>query len=93
MSLSSTSDTSLDDYRFDDWPKGQDGSDWDGKNLFGLLHDGDNPFKKTFNVRSLLDEVEQRVQAQPVDIPCVHSGSNNYVRRSEWFDILPLCFG
>lgn len=57
-----------------------DATNWDGKNLLNLLRDGDSPFSRIWDVNLLLEEVEAHLHGQVVDIPCVHTGANNYVR-------------
>ncbi|KAG6004954.1 hypothetical protein E4U54_000445 [Claviceps lovelessii] len=55
-----------------------DGRDFDGYNLLNLLHGGHSPFHDTWDVKLLIQEIEDKLSAQVVDIPHVSSGSNNY---------------
>lgn len=78
--VEAVSDKGSDDgYVGDEWPETSDGSPWDGKNLLQLLHDGNSPFRKIWDVKLLLREVETITESQVVDIPEVFTGSNNYV--------------
>ncbi|KAG6017606.1 hypothetical protein E4U43_000739 [Claviceps pusilla] len=55
-----------------------DGRDFDGHNLLNLLHSGYSPFHDTWDVKLLIQEIEDKLSAQVVDIPRVSGGSNNY---------------
>lgn len=63
----------------DAWPKMTNGRDFDGQNLFTLLHTGNSPFHDTWDVNLLIQEIEDNLSARVVDIPRVSNGSNNYV--------------
>ena len=67
-------------YYGDEWPKIQDGTDFDGKNLLTLVRNGNNPF--VWDVNLLIQEVEENLATQVIDIPVVSSGANYYVRRN-----------
>ncbi|KAG6362093.1 hypothetical protein INS49_010322 [Diaporthe citri] len=69
---------SEDGHRGDDRPLMPHGTEWNGKDLLGLVRDDSSPFANIWDVRILLEEVETQVQAQVVDIPEVHAGANNY---------------
>jgi hypothetical protein len=58
---------------WDDWPH-----DFDGTGLFESL-DRDEPPIFRFDVRAVLDEVEEHVGSKVVDIPKVGKGSNYFV--------------
>lgn len=74
------SDKGSDDgYVGDEWPEAPDGSPWDGKNLLRLLRDGASPFRKIWDAKLLLREVEKITETQVVDVPEVFTGTNNYV--------------
>ena len=66
-------------YYCDDWPKTQDGLDFDGKQLLALVRRGESPFHRVWDVNSLIREVEDNLGTKVTDIPFVHKGSNNYV--------------
>ena len=68
--------TSAEDYGVDPWPQ-VDGEDWNGKNLLSLLHAGQCPIT-AFNVKILIEEIEDALRINIVDIPLVSSGANNY---------------
>ena len=63
----------------DDWPKMQDGIDFDGKQLLTLVRSGNSPFDKVWDVNLLIREVEENLCTKVIDIPVVDKGSNNYV--------------
>ncbi|PHH89988.1 hypothetical protein CDD83_4787 [Cordyceps sp. RAO-2017] len=63
----------------DEWPKTPDGRDWDGTQLLTLVRRGESPFGGTWDVDSLVHEVEQSLGASIVDIPTVSFGANHYV--------------
>jgi len=73
-------------YYDDDWPNMPDGSDFNGKQLLTLVHNGKSPFP--WNVNLLIQEIEENLNTQVVDIPYVNQGSNNYV--SPWLAILKI---
>lgn len=62
----------------DDWPKMQNGIDFDGKQLLTLVRSGNSPFHGVWNVNLLIQEVEENLNTHVVDIPIVNKGSNNY---------------
>jgi hypothetical protein len=59
-----------------------DGSEWDGKNLLDLVRNNTSPFGKIWDVSLLLQEVEIKLHGDVIDVPRVHTGTNNYVRAS-----------
>ncbi len=63
----------------DSWPKMPDGTDFDGKLLFSLVHKGESPFDRAWDVNLLIREIEESLGAKVIDIPFVYNGSNNYV--------------
>lgn len=63
----------------DEWPEMADGSDYDGKHLLPLLHNGKSPFAEVWDVNLLIQEIEEKLNTQVIDIPFVCDGSNNYV--------------
>lgn len=67
-------------YVGDDWPKGPDGDDWDGKDLLDLTRKGMSPFRKTWDVQILFREIENITHSSVVDVPSVYHGTNNFVR-------------
>ena len=66
----------------DDWPKMQDGIDFDGKQLLALVRSGNSPFHGVWDVNLLIREVEENLCTEVIDIPIVNKGSNNYVSLS-----------
>ena len=62
----------------DDWPKMQDGIDYDGKQLLTLVRSGNSPFHGVWDVNLLIREVEENLCTEVIDIPVVYKGSNNY---------------
>ncbi|KAG6810278.1 hypothetical protein H0H92_012607 [Tricholoma furcatifolium] len=65
-------------YAQDDWPTLSDGTDWDGKELPTLIRDGISPFKRIFDVQTLIEEIEKALDAEVVDIPLVTYGAHHY---------------
>ena len=63
----------------DDWPKMQDDSDFDGKQLLTLVRSGNSPFHGVWDINLLIQEIEENLGAEVIDIPVVFKGSNNYV--------------
>ncbi|KAF3310519.1 hypothetical protein TWF173_009406 [Orbilia oligospora] len=55
-----------------------DGTDFDGKQLLTLVLDGKSPFQGVWDVKLLIQEAEENLNAQVIDIPEVYKGSNNY---------------
>lgn len=76
----------------DTWPQMADGRDFDGYNLLNLLHGGHSPFHDTWDVKLLIQEIEDKLSAQVVDIPHVSSGSNNYVSCDNFVDLCHFSF-
>ncbi|KAJ3457056.1 hypothetical protein MRS44_014197 [Fusarium solani] len=66
------------DYLGDEWPQMLDGSQWDGLNLLDLLSRGQSPFGPILDANLLLQEVKDKLSAEVIDIPRVHTGANNY---------------
>ncbi|KAH9952260.1 3-hydroxybutyryl-CoA dehydratase [Lactifluus volemus] len=62
----------------DDWPKMQDGIDFDGKQLLTLVRSGNSPFHGVWDVNLLIREVEENLCTEVFDIPVIYKGSNNY---------------
>lgn len=62
----------------DDWPKMQNGIDFDGKQLLTLVRSGNSPFHGVWDVNLLIREIEENLDTQVVDIPIIYKGSNNY---------------
>ena len=69
------------EYYQDEWPKIQDGTDFDGKNLLTLVRNGNSPFVGAWDVNLLIQEIEENLATQVIDIPLVSNGSNFYVSR------------
>lgn len=63
----------------DDWPSGPDGSPYDGKKLMELVFSNQSPPRGLWNVRQLLQEIEENLNIKVIDIPIVNRGSNKYV--------------
>ena len=57
--------------KYTGWPAIPNGN---GKQL---VHSGHNPF--AWNANLLIRKIEENLDAQVIDIPTVHKGSNNYV--------------
>jgi hypothetical protein len=70
------------EYYQDEWPKIQDGTDFDGKNLLTLVRNGNSPFVGAWDVNILIQEIEENLATQVIDIPVVSNGSNYYVSRN-----------
>lgn len=66
-------------YLRDDWPSMPDGEPYDGKNLLQLTLDGKSPFDRVWDVRLLIQEIEEHLYMKVTDIHFVDKGSNNYV--------------
>jgi hypothetical protein len=68
------------DMKSDDvWPKMPDGTDFDGKQLFTLVRNGQSPFRG-WDVNLLIRETEENLKTEVIDIPVVSKGCNSYVR-------------
>lgn len=63
----------------DEWPSGPDGNQYDGKQLMDLIHNDKNPFHGVWDVKLLIQEIEEKLDTQVTDIPVIDKGSNNYV--------------
>jgi len=74
----------------DDWPVMQDGSEYDGKQLFSLVRNNESPFAGLWDVKQLIEEVEENLNVKVIDIPSVTMGSNNYVRAKSRVNVMPL---
>jgi len=74
----------------DDWPSMPDGKPYDGMNLLQLTLDGKSPFGGVWDVRLLLQEIEENLSTRVADIPFIDKGSNNYVRLSSDYIPSPL---
>jgi hypothetical protein len=70
------------EYYQDEWPKIQDGTDFDGKNLLILVRNGCSPFVGAWDVNLLIQEIEENLATQVIDIPVVNNGANYYVSRN-----------
>ena len=62
-------------YYQDEWPKMQDGTDFDGMNLLTLVRNGNSPFVGAWNVNLLIQEIEENLATQ---VPVVSNGSNHF---------------
>ncbi|KAI4632831.1 hypothetical protein J4E80_000189 [Alternaria sp. BMP 0032] len=62
----------------DEWPVELNGEEYDGKHILTLVRDNASPFKDVWNVQSLIDEIEEKLQVKVTDIPTIDKGSNNY---------------
>ncbi|KAK3987618.1 hypothetical protein QBC44DRAFT_270819 [Cladorrhinum sp. PSN332] len=65
-------------YYGDDWPSMPDGTPYDGKNLLELVRSGKSPFDGVWDVKLLIQEIEEKLNTQITGIPAVSKGSNNY---------------
>ena len=63
----------------DDWPSGPDGNQYDGRHLMDLVRNDRSPFQGVWDVKLLIQEVEEKLHTHVTDIPIVDKGSNNYV--------------
>jgi hypothetical protein len=70
------------EYILDEWPKIQNSTDFDGKNLLTLVRNGNSPFAGAWDVNLLIQEIEENLATQVIDIPVVTKGSNYYVSRN-----------
>lgn len=68
----------------DEWPSGPDGDQYDGKQLMYLVHNNKNPFHGVWDVKPLVQKIEEKLNTQVTDIPIINKGSNNYVS-SHWY--------
>ncbi|KAF4448934.1 3-hydroxybutyryl-CoA dehydratase [Fusarium austroafricanum] len=71
--------SSEDEYLGDSWPRISDGTRWARRNLLELLEKDESPFSPIWDVKVLLQEVKDKLGAEVADIPCVYTGSNNYI--------------
>ncbi|KAJ3483200.1 hypothetical protein NLG97_g7363 [Lecanicillium saksenae] len=55
-----------------------DGTAFDGNGLLGLVQSGISPFSSGWDVKFLIQEVEENLGARVTDIPFVSKGPNNY---------------
>ncbi|KAL8883680.1 MAG: hypothetical protein Q9215_008095, partial [Flavoplaca cf. flavocitrina] len=62
----------------DDWPLGPDGKEFAGKQLMDLVRNNSSPFRASWDVQLLIQEIEDKLRTEVTDIPMVHKGSNNY---------------
>ncbi|KAI4232553.1 MAG: hypothetical protein LQ349_004933 [Xanthoria aureola] len=62
----------------DDWPLGPDGKEYDGKQLMDMVRNNSSPFRASWDVQSLIREVEVKLSTHVTDDPIVNKGSNNY---------------
>ncbi|EHK25424.1 uncharacterized protein TRIVIDRAFT_143871 [Trichoderma virens Gv29-8] len=76
--MTSNSPSSDSSYVCDDWPKMPDGTDYDRKQLFDLVLSGKSPFSDVWDVKQLIQEIEEHLDTKIVDIPYVHDGANCY---------------
>lgn len=67
-----------------------DGTEFDGKQLFTLVRNGESPFLD-WDVDLLIQEIEKILETQVIDIPNVSRGSNNYVSLKCSCSYLILC--
>lgn len=63
----------------DEWPSGPDGDLYDGKQLMELVRSDNSPFRRVWDVKLLIQEIEEKLNTQVIDIPIVDKGSNNFV--------------
>lgn len=63
----------------DEWPLGPDGKEYDGKRLMDMVRNNSSPFRASWDVQLLIQEIEVKLHTEVIDIPMVHKGSNNYV--------------
>lgn len=67
-------------YVGDVWPKGEDGADWDGKDLLAFTNKNKSPFREIWDVRLLFREIQSTIHSAVVDVPSVYHGTSNFVR-------------
>lgn len=53
---------------------------YDGKRLFELIQQDKSPFHGVWDLKLLIQEIEENRDTKVTDIPVVNKGSNNYVR-------------
>lgn len=63
----------------DEWPSGPDGKQYDGKHLLDLVRNDNSPFRGVWDVKLLIQEIEEDLNTRVIDIPIVERGPNNYV--------------
>lgn len=66
-------------YMADEWPSTPDGNEYDGKQLMDLVRNDNSPFRGDWDVKQLIQEIEEKLDTQVIDIPIVGKGSNSYV--------------
>ncbi len=66
----------------DEWPSRPDGNQYDGQQLMDLIRNDKNPFHGLWDVKLLIQEIEESLKTEVTDIPIVDKGSNNYVSSS-----------
>lgn len=66
-------------YYQDEWPLGPDGRPFDGKRLMDLMRQEASPFHLFWDVKLLIEEIEEELHTQVTDIPMVDEGSTNIV--------------
>lgn len=62
-----------------DWPKMLAGSEFDGNQLLALVRSGNSPSHGVWDVKLLIREIDEHLDAQVIDIPDIFTGSNKYV--------------
>ncbi|MCJ1463902.1 hypothetical protein MMC07_002511 [Pseudocyphellaria aurata] len=65
-------------YIEDEWPSTPDGNQYDGKQLMDLVRNNNSPFREAWDVKQLIQEIEEKLNTQVIDITIVAKGSNNY---------------
>jgi hypothetical protein len=63
----------------DEWPSGPDRKQYDGKQLMDLVRNDKSPFHPVWDVKLLIQEIEENLNTRVTDIPIIDKGSNNYV--------------
>ena len=57
------------------------GEKYDGKQIMDMVRQNSSPFRASWDVKTLIREIEEKLNTQVTDIPIIDKGSNNYVGR------------
>lgn len=57
-------------------------TNFQGKDLVGLIRCGTSPYDGTWDAHLLLRDIEENLGTEVVNIPCVYTGRKNYVGSS-----------
>lgn len=80
MSTKAATRSQDEQYILDEWPKLDDGTEWDGTGLLSLLRADHDPFGGLMDVPAFLREIESSINIEIADVPVVSYGANHFVR-------------